>query len=199
MAITDFLFGKDYSGEYAKLGKGLMASKMASQTALQRSLGAINRGYGNAQSALTAQGAVATKMLLDREQQALAGSKQDMISRGLYSTTAQDASARGVSMDASLALNELNAAFGQLHSNVKIQKAQDIASVYGAMSQNTTNYAQMALNLGLNTQYGQQGGFGNAILGILGMWLGGGFGAAAGAIGGGASTSKPVDNRMSVF
>lgn len=179
--LTELLLGKSYQFEYDKLGKQLDLSKMASQAALRRSIGAINRGYGNAQSALQAQGAAATQMILDRERQNLAGSQQSMISRGLYSTTAQDAMARGQSMDASRALNEVNASFAQLGSNVKIQQGQDLASVFAALAQNEQSYAGQKLQLGMNTQYGRQGGYGNAILGLLGMYFGGGFGAAAGS------------------
>lgn len=171
--IAEMIHGKDYSSEYAKLGQGLSQSKALSNAALMKALAAIDKGYGNADSALAMQGSVATKAILDRERQNLAASKNSLIDRGLYSTTTADAVNRGITSATNQDLNSLAAELASLGSNIKISHAQDVAGLYGGVSGNEQNYAQLALTLGLNTEYGKQGGMGGSILGSIFGGIGG--------------------------
>lgn len=170
--IHSALWGKSYEDKYAGIGHQLGGQHALSQAALLKGQQAIKRGFGGAQDALNLQGGVATKALLDREQQQLAGSKQSMISRGLYDSTAQDAAVRGINADTNQGLAGLNASLAQLHSNIKIGEGQALADSYGNMAASEDNYNNLLLQLGLNTQYGEQGGAAGLVGGIFGSLFG---------------------------
>jgi hypothetical protein len=176
------LTGKDYEYKYKNIGRQLAGYQGSAQASLQHALAAIQHGYGGAQDSINMGGSYATKQLLDREKQGFAQNQQSAISRGLYDSTAFDAGQRGISADTNNALAGLNAQLAQLGSNVKIGQGQAEAGVYGQMSQADQNYEQLLLQLGLNTQYGKQGGAGNAVLSLIGGLFGGG--------GGGGNVSK---------
>jgi hypothetical protein len=166
--IHGLLHGQSYQGEYDKIGKGLSDIHGANQAWLTKALRASQMGYGDAQNALGMQGALGTKAILDREKQALAGNDQSMISRGLYSTTAANAGARGITQDTNDSLASLNAQLATIGSNIKINEGQALAGAYGNFASENQNYANQYLNLGLNTQYGEQGGMANLVAGIFG-------------------------------
>jgi hypothetical protein len=173
--------GKDYSGEQSALWdsaiKGMKLPYGSAQASLYKALGAIDKGYGNAQSALTQQGAVATKALLDREKAQMGVNKQSLQDRGLYSSTVYDAVNRGTTSDTNAALSDLNAQLAMLGSNVKISQGQAQANVLGQISGLHQNYMQSIASLGAgkaaNVQQGKQGGYGDDIIGMLGMIYGG--------------------------
>lgn len=185
--VTDFLLGTSYESKYDKLGKNLLTQKGLSQASLYKALAAIKAGYGNADAAITQQGSVATRAILDRERQMRAGNKQSALDRGIYSTSTYDAMNRGTAAATNNALADMNAQLAQLGVNTKISEGQAIAGAYGGLAQNASNYDQMLLSLGLNTEYGRQGGYLDDIIGIFGTFAGGWGGAAAGAVGGGGS------------
>lgn len=188
-ASPEGLYGKDYSGEQKALWNkaigSLSAPHGAAQVSLSRALASINKGYSNAESAITQQGAVATKALLDREKQNLASAKQSAMNRGIYSSTVYDAMNRGVNADTNSALADLNAQLALLGSNVRIGQGQAQAGAYGQMAGLEQNYMQMLASLGAgkaaNVEQGYQGGYMDDILGMLGMGFGsGGFGGGGG-------------------
>lgn len=167
-SVHQLIHGKSYEDKYKEIGQGVSSVHGAAQGYLQKALQAIHGGYGDAQTAINMGGSVATKALLDREKQSMAGSQQSLISRGLYDSTATDAASRGISSDTNNALAGLQAQLAQLSSNVKIGEAQDTAGAYGNLAQNEQQYNQLLLSLGLNTEYGEQGGMGGLIGGIVG-------------------------------
>lgn len=200
--IAEMIHGKDYSDEQMALWNKAIGSMNApygaARASLARALESINKGYANAESSITQQGAVATKALLDREKQNLASVKQSSIDRGIYSSTVYDAMNRGVNADTNSALGELNAQLALLGSNVRIGKGMAQAGAYNqiaGLEQNRMGYlANLGAGAAANVQQGAQGGYGGDILGMLGMIYGGGwFGAAAGAAGGMGSTNSALN------
>lgn len=172
--VEQLFTGKSYEYKYKDLEKKLGSFQNANQAWLMHALEASQKGYGNADAAITQQGALGTKALLDREKQGLAGNQQNMISRGLYSTTATDANNRAITNDTNQGLNELESQLALMRSNVAIGKGQAEAAGYGALAQSNQNYEQLLLSLGLNTEYGKQGGIGNAVLSLIGGLFGSG-------------------------
>lgn len=166
--IHKLIHGQSYEDKYKGIGDQLSGMHGSAKASLYKALAAIQSSYGGAQNALNMQGGVATKQLLDREQRSLASSQQSMVSRGLYDSTAFDASQRGIAADTNSGLAELNAQLAQIGSNLKISEGQDIAGAYGNLANLDQNYQQLLLQLGLNTEYGEQGGMGGLASGILG-------------------------------
>lgn len=188
---TDFLFGTDVSGKQKKdinsvmgpLGAQIGASKASSKASLLKALQGIEAGFGGAHEALSMQGALGTKSILDRERVGLANNRQSLISRGLDSSTVATAMDRGTAADTNQSLNELNSMLAQIGSNIDISKGQAMASAYGDLASVDQNYAQIMASLGLgklgavqNVQYGKQGGALGDILKI-------GVGAMSGGLG----------------
>jgi len=166
--IHKLIHGQSYEDKYKQIGQNLGGLHGANQAWLMKALRAIQGGYGGAQNALNMQGALGTKAIVDRERQALAGNDQNMISRGLYSSTAATAGQRGITQDTNDSLASLNAQLAQIGSNIKIDEGQALAGAFGNFAGENSNYGNQLLNLGLNTEYGEQGGSGGLIAGILG-------------------------------
>ena len=196
--ISNLIHGESYENKYKALGNELRTSKGLSQASLFKALEAFKGGYGNADSFLSQQGSVATRAILDRERQSIASNKQGAIDRGLYSTTTYDALNRGTQSMTNNSLADLNAQLAGLGTNIKIGEGQALAGVHGALAQNETNYANMLLSLGLNTEYGRQGGMGAGIFGLLGGLFGGGGGSKQKPKAAPASTSQ-VNANAGIF
>lgn len=168
--IHSLIHGQSYEDKYKGIGDQLGNVHGSAQASLQKALAAIQGGYKGANDAVQMGGAVATRALLDREKQSMAQNQQSSISRGLYSSTAFDASQRGITSDTNRSLSELQATLAQMGSNLKIGEGQAVAGAYGNMAQSDQQYAQMLLQLGLNTQYGEQGGMGGLLGGVIGSF-----------------------------
>lgn len=190
--ISEMLHGKSYEDKYAGIYAQAQQSKLAANAALYKGLSAINQGYGSAQQAIQQQGAVATKQLMDSEREAIERARQDMIARGMNDPVALAGITRGLQGKTSDALNQLNALIAGQNSNVRIAQGQDRARIHGAISQNEMGLGAMGTQIGLNTQYGQQGGILGDVLGLVGMLYGGGMFGGGGGSGGGASGGYPL-------
>jgi hypothetical protein len=176
--IGDFIFGKDYSKVQGKMYDtamaGVKSSQASSQAALMKALGAIQNGYGSAQGALTQQGGIATKALLDREKASLGANTQSMISRGMYGSTALDSGQRGITSDTNSALAELSSMLAQIGSNIEIGQGQAIAGAYGDIANSEQGYAGLLGQIGVSkaqgVEQGRQGGIMDIIGQIAGMY-----------------------------
>lgn len=186
-SIKDTILGVDYGGKdksnilsalgpYEKQIYGLYGG---AQGSLLKALAAINTGYEG--RGLARQGEVGTRNIMDIYKQNVAGTNQNLVSRGLYNTTALEGAQRGVMSDSTRALAELNAALSQQQSQLAIGQGQAQAGIYGEMSGLNQNWAQLLAQLGLGKaglmsqiKYGRQGGILNDVLKIAAAAAAGG-------------------------